>query len=200
MGLALVAGALTAVTGCGQSPVKMGAAAIVADQRITTAEVQDAVSSFREAQQRSPIPPTQLQLPDPQSLPRSELMLLLRFRIADEASRSEGITVSEPEIDAFISKQGSRRNLELAALAGGIPPVHLRDAVREALVRQQLAQRIAPDANPQEAALRVHEYLGRYARGLGIAVSPRYGHFDYKTLTVAPTGANLSRPESPAPS
>lgn len=199
-GLIPLAVAVALAAGCSQSPMKMGAAAVVADERITTAEVQDAVRSFREAQRRSQLAPSQLQLPDPQSLPRSELMLLLRFRIADEAARSEGITVSDADVDEFIASQGSLEDLELQALVGGIPPSLLRDAVRDALIRQELAARVAPQgADPRQEAQLVHEHLVSYARDLGITVSPRYGQFDYESMTVAPAaGTELSRPESPA--
>lgn len=199
-GLIPLAVAVALAAGCSQSPMKMGAAAVLADERITTAEVQDAVRSFREAQRRSQLAPSQLQLPDPQSLPRSELMLLLRFRIADEAARSEGITVSDADVDEFIASQGSLEDLELQALVGGIPPSLLRDAVRDALIRQELAARVAPQgADPRQEAQLVHEHLVSYARDLGITVSPRYGQFDYESMTVAPAaGSELSRPESPA--
>lgn len=197
--VALAVAAVTVLTGCGQTPVKMGAAAIVADERITTAEVQDAVRSFRQAQERSQIPPSQLRLPDPQSLPRSELMLLVRFHIVEAAARSEGIEVSDSEVEAFITEQGNREQLELRGLIGGIPPNYLRDAVREALIRERLAQRVAPDAEAAQASRQVQEYLTGFASDLAVTVSPRYGQFDPETLAVAPAeGTRLSRPETPA--
>ncbi|MQA84742.1 MAG: hypothetical protein GEV03_09000 [Streptosporangiales bacterium] len=195
LGLAVVAAALTA---CGQTPVKMGAAAIVDDERITTVQVQEAVRSFQEAHKRSPVPPEQLRLPDPQSLTRSELMLLLRFRIVEQAAEREGISVSEGEIDSFIAEQGSRRDLEMRAMVGGIPPDLLREAVREALIQEQLAGRLAPDADPTQAAPQVQRYLVDLARDLGVRVSPRYGRFDYSSLTVVAADDTLSRPESQA--
>lgn len=185
------------LAGCGQAPIKMGAAAIVAEDRISTAEVQDAVRAFREAHARTPIPPTQLVLPDPQSLPRSELMLLLRFHITEQAAHRQGVTVSDAEVQDFIAAGGGRESLQTRALVGGIPPSLLDDAVREALIRQRLADEIAPGAGRTQADQEVQRYLSDFAGEAGVTVSPRYGRFDYDALLVRPAENTLSRPDDP---
>jgi len=90
---ALVLGAGLVVTGCG--PVKMGAAAIVGDQRITVATLDNEVtnlSSYLKVHP-SPVPLTPVQQT------QQTLSWLIRFQINEELAKQEGITVSAAQAE-----------------------------------------------------------------------------------------------------
>src|SRR6266700_7935357 len=92
-----VAGACALLAAC--STVKMGAAAIVGDQRITTASLDTQVSNLQSAAKQYG---SAVQLPA--QVPQSVLTWMIRFAIRDQVARDAGITVTDAQIDSAIKQ------------------------------------------------------------------------------------------------
>jgi hypothetical protein len=87
---AALAAAGVAVAACGT--VKMGAAAIVGNQRISTTSLAEEVSSLSAGYQAYK---NQVQLQYPVSeMPQQVLAWLVRFQVRDRLAQREGITVT----------------------------------------------------------------------------------------------------------
>ena len=125
---AVVLGAGLLVTGC--SPVKMGAAAITGNERITIATLSTEVTNLSQAVKMYP---GTVQLSQQQET-QETLTWLIRFQINDELARQAGITVTPAQSEAALAQiyaaakaqaqaQGlSNVTLNLILAANGIPP------------------------------------------------------------------------------
>jgi hypothetical protein len=192
--VALGAAAAVALTACG--PVKLGAAAIVDDRRITTAKLDQTVLDWQRQFAKAPAA-AQLQqqaqqqgqqLPaDPDSPPRSALAQLIGFQIWDEVAREQHITITATEIDRIVAANGGQKAIEDQTLAGGLPVSHSRDLVRAFLIRSLLLQRYGAVPNAQgqvdqqtlqQAQQKLVTTQSQALRILKIKVNPRYGSFD----------------------
>jgi hypothetical protein len=192
---ALVVGAAVALTACG-GPVKMGAAAILGDRRITTGTLDQTVIDWQKQFVRDPTAARLQQqaqqegrqLPaDPDSPARSALIQLIGFQIWDELAREQHVSVSPTEIDQIIATNGGEKAIEVQTLAGGLPVSHTHDLVRAFAIRSKLLQRfgVVPNAQNQvdqqalqQASEKLDAAQGRAVRALKIKVNPRYGSFD----------------------
>ncbi|HEY7433120.1 MAG TPA: SurA N-terminal domain-containing protein, partial [Streptosporangiaceae bacterium] len=88
---AVVVGAALVVTAC--SPVKLGSAAIVGNERITIATLDSEVTNLSQTVK---LYPGTVQLTQAQKTQQT-LTWLIRFKINDEVARQAGITVSTAE-------------------------------------------------------------------------------------------------------
>ncbi|MGH8921978.1 MAG: hypothetical protein ACRD0H_27155, partial [Actinomycetes bacterium] len=95
---AVVLGAGLLVTGCGS--VKMGAAAITGDQRITIATLATEVTNLSQA---AKLYPGTVQLSQLQETQQT-LSWLIRFQINEELARQAGITVSTAQAQAALAQ------------------------------------------------------------------------------------------------
>src|SRR5690349_6914205 len=208
---ALVLGAGLVVAGCG--PVKMGAAAIVGDQRITVATLDTEVTNLSNYLKvhPSPVPLTPVQQT------QVTLTWLIRFQVNEELAKQEGITVSSAQAQQAwneIYKQAKAnaqaqgitnvtRDLILAAT--GIPP-NLKDEVgRYQAIDDQFALRANGGTPPatQVAANAVNDQLNKArcaaAKGLNIQVNPQYGRLDYTQYLIVPSEPTVTRSAGPTP-
>lgn len=208
---ALVLGAGLVVTGCG--PVKMGAAAIVGDQRITVATLDNEVTNLSRYLKvhPSPVPLTPVQ--------QTQLTLswLIRFQINEELAKQEGITVSAAQAEQAWNKiynqakaaaqaQGiTNVTPRLVLAANGIPP-NLKDEVgRYQSIDDQFAVKVNGGTPPasQDAANAANDQLNKArctaAKGLNIQVNPQYGRLDYTQYLVVPSEPTVTRSAGPAP-
>jgi hypothetical protein len=205
---ALVAG--VAVAAC--APVKLGAAAIVGSQRITTTslaqEVSDLSSAYQAARNR-----VQLQYPVSE-MPQQVLAWLVRFGVRDRLAQREGITVTPAQaqqalaaITAQIRSSGSTATLSQVAVANGLPPDLLPELGRYQAIQTMLLNRLdggkLPTATAAQQALEA-QFNGsqcRAAKSLDIQINPQFGVLDYGTFAIVPAQTTLSRGQgSPAPS
>jgi hypothetical protein len=208
---ALVLGAGLVVTGCGS--VKMGAAAIVGDQRITVATLDNEVtnlSSYLKVHP-SPVPLTPVQ--------QTQLTLswLIRFQINEELAKQEGITVSAAQAEQAWNriynqaKAGAQaRGItnvtpSLVLAATGIPP-NMKDEVgRYQAIEDQFALKVNGGTPPatQDAANAANDQLNKArctaAKGLNIQVNPQYGRLDYTQYLIVPSEPTVTRSAGPAP-
>src|SRR5258708_182308 len=114
-------GACAVLAAC--SPVQMGAAAVVGDQRITVSSLDTQVSNLQTAAK----PYSQLQITTAE-MPTAVLSWLIRFAVMDQVAATNGISVTQAQAEAAFSslksvalQNGAKSTTELL-VANGIPP------------------------------------------------------------------------------
>lgn len=181
------------VSGCA-TPVKAGSAAIVGDQRVTTASVEETSSSVQvqaEAEDLGEL--------DGATLNRITVERAIRSLLTAELAEREGVTVSQGEVDdylAAIDDEGQTEQLTLDALNNGVPSNELPDEVHDFLLRQKLGEELVSGSGPeaqQERLAAVNDALIALAEEINVSVSPRYGTWDAETSSVLPSEDDLSR-------
>src|SRR4051794_40308554 len=143
--LSVVAG----VSGCRTSP---GAAAIVGDERITTAGLQ------AEVDRALADPQAQASLGDRTSFTRTELGRLINNSIIAAAAARRHITASTAEIDTqlneFAQQAGGLSGLQQQAAASGIPKSELRDFIRYYVLQNKLGDELVAGLPVSKSDLR----------------------------------------------
>ena len=190
----VAAAAILALTGC--DALQAGSAAVVGSTRITENQVDKDASTVVSTLRK-----TGGQVPDTAALLRAQVVFRVDAQLVSIAAGRQGITISQGEIDALIVQSGGRTQLEKQLVAQDslwLPPPQLDALAREFLAQQQLQQLLAPgqSANAQSAALET--YVAKVADEVGVAVSPRYGSWDVKTLSVTAGANDLSVPAGSA--
>ncbi len=202
-----------AVSACG--PVRMGAAAIVGNQRISaatlSAEAANLGAAYRQDQGK-----TQISYPASQ-IPQQALSWLLRFRIREAMAVRDHITVTPggaqralAALTAQLSQSG-RTSLALAAVSSGLPPDLIGELGRYQAIGNVLVSRLdggtAPTTTAGQQALNalLVKSQCQASKALDITINPQYGVLDYSQLAVVPgqptlSAAQLSGALSPSPS
>jgi hypothetical protein len=201
----LAAGAL-AISGCGQ--VRLGAAAIVGDGRISqttlAAEVANLDAGYRTARAHNQVAYAA------SAIPRLALSWLLRFRIRDQLAAEQGITVTAGQSQRALGQviASVRQNggtLASAAIGAGLPP-DLEPALGRYVAIQVALDNKLDGGVPPTSATATSALARQFARlqcvaakGLHITVSPQFGALDYSQLVVVPGGGALAAaPSGPA--
>jgi DNA-binding CsgD family transcriptional regulator len=208
---ALVLGAGLVVAGCG--PVKLGAAAVVGDQRITVATLNNEVTNLSRY---AKLYPGTVQLTPVQETQQT-LTWLIRFKINEELAKQQGITISTAQAqkawaEIFNAAKSSAQsqgitnvtdNLILAA--NGIPP-DLKDEVGR---YQAIDDQFALQANGGQAATtqqaqdavttKLNQARCVVAKQLKIQVNPQYGRLDYSQYAVVASTPTVTRTAGPTP-
>jgi hypothetical protein len=191
----------------------MGAAAIVGDQRITVATLDNEVTNLSRYLKLhpGPVPLT------PEQETQQTLTWLIRFKINEALAKQEGITVSTAQAQAAwneIFKQAKASaqaqgithvtpNLILAA--NGIPPDLYQEVGRYQAIDDQFALRANGGTPPatQDAANAANEQLNKArcvaAKQLNIQVNPQYGRLDYSQYAIVASAPTVTRSAGPAP-
>jgi hypothetical protein len=213
---ALAAGAV--LTACGS--VKMGAAAVMTSQRISTSTLAAEVSNLNQGYQRYK-GKISLQYPVSQ-MPQQVLGWLVRFRVRDQLAADHGISVTPAQTHqalATITSQAQQSTpgttviLPELAVANGLPPNLLTELGRYQAIQTVLADRLDGGKLPSTSA--AQQALGTEfakdeclaAKGLDIKVNPQFGRLDYSQYSIIPapgvlsaTGPSTSPSPSPAAS
>ncbi|RKS72059.1 hypothetical protein BZB76_4872 [Actinomadura pelletieri DSM 43383] len=194
-----------ALTGCGGSP-KVGAAAVVDDDRITVTTLSQTVRDWREQFRADPVANQLRANPgDPAQLAgesdsdvRGALTLLINFRVAEEAAERAGVKVTGTQVDQAVGLLDADANrimgrpptvrggAESITLASGLPRRYTRDLAR--LVATQIAVR--------QAGMQWPGLFRGTASAMDIDVNPRYGNYDPREVGVGPVRYRLSSPDS----
>ncbi len=188
------------------SPVKLGAAAIVGDQRITTSALDTQISNLQAAAKPYG---SQISLPAAE-MPAAVLSWLIRFQVSDQVAANAGITLSASQVQAGIANINSQASSaasqdglsspQAALLDAGISPQMLPDlgryqaqevAFAEAANGGKLPTTTA-EGNTVDAKLTKAQCTA--AKSLNIQVSPQFGRLDYTQLSVVATPNTLSQP------
>ena len=207
---ALAAGAV--LTACG--PVKMGAAAVMTSQRISTSTLAAEVSNLNQGylKYKGKI---SLQYPVSQ-MPQQVLSWLVRFRVRDQLAAARGIKVTPAQVQAALtaitsqaqsSTPGTKVSLTELAVANGLPPNLLTALAQYQAIQSDLVRRMDGGTLPKSAA--ALQALGTQfpkeeclvAKGLDIKINPQFGRLDYSQYSIIPAPAVLSATgPSPSPS
>jgi hypothetical protein len=199
-------GACAVLAAC--SPVKVGSAAIVGDQRITISTLDTQVANLQAAAKPYG---NRIQLPE-SAMPTAVLSWMIRFAVMDEAASAAGISVTPAQsasalasIDEQAAASASQNGLTGGArevlVQAGIPPqllpkVGLFVAQEIALEKQVNGGKLpttTAENNKVGAALTKAQCTA--AKSLNIQVSPQFGRMDYSQLpySVVPAPDLLSR-------
>jgi hypothetical protein len=203
---AVLAGGL-AVAACGS--IKMGAAAITGQQRISSATLTDQVANLNTAYQtdtRKGIKPQRAVA----QMPQQVLTWLITFQIYDELAAQHGISVTPAAVQSQLTalaaqaKQQKVSTATYVSAAGAVPPDLVPQISRYFAILTAFQRRLdggkAPTAQARQQALqnRIAHAQCLAAKNLGITVNPQYGEFDYTTFSVVSAPSQLAA--APAPS
>jgi hypothetical protein len=207
---AIVVGVGLAMAAC--SPVKMGAAAIVGNQRITIATLDTEVTNLSRAaaQYPSAVPLNASQRT------QSTLTWLIRYQITEQLARQQGITVSAAQgqkalnqavtqAEASAAQQGlTNATQTLILAASGIPPDTSAELGRyEAISNQYLTVAnggTAPAAGSAAATAAVNKLNQaecQAAKALNIQVNPQFGALDFTQYQIVPAPVTVTRAQGP---
>ena len=207
---AVALGAGLVLTACG--PVKLGSAAIVGNERITIATLDNEVTKLSQTVK---LYPSSVQLSQEQQTQQT-LTWLIRFEINDELARQAGITVStaqaEKALDEIYSAakasaqaQGiSNVTLGLILAANGIPPNLANEVGRYQAIDDKFAEQVNGGQEPTSTAAqsattaKLNMARCRAAKVLSVQVNPQFGRFDYSQVAVVPSPGIVSLPAGPA--
>jgi len=210
--VSVTAAALAAVALAGCGPLRLGAAAIVGDQRISAATLTKQVDNLETAYQASK-GGIQLQFPKSQ-VAQEVLGWLVRFQIGEQLGAQHNVTVSQGETQRALAaitaraQQGGNGKIRLAdlAVANGLPPDMLGELGRYQAIQNAVIRQLDGGTLPtsQSALQMLGQALNRQqclaAKSLRITINPQYGRMDYSRLAVIPATLTLSAPEGPTPS
>jgi len=210
---AIVAGVAAfglAVAAC--SPVKLGAAAIVGNQRITIATLDTEVTNLSQAAAQYP---TEVNLNASQRT-QATLTWLIRYQITEELARQQGITVSTAQgqnalnqavkvAESAAEQQGlanATQNLILAA--SGIPPDTYLELGRYESISNQYLEKANGGTLPASgsaaattAGNKLNQAECQAAKALNIQVNPQFGQLDYSQYQVVTAPSTVTRAQGP---
>jgi hypothetical protein len=197
----------------GCSSVKMGAAAIVGDQRITIATLDTEITNLHQAAVKYP---GVVQL-NQQQMTQEALTWLVRFQINEELARQNGITVSTAQaeqawLDIYNSAKADaaaagvpNASQELILAANGIPPDKQTELGRWQAIETQFVKNAnggtLPTSNTAQTAAgaQLQHAQCQAAKALNIEVNPQFGQLDYSKLQVITAPSTVTRAEGPTP-
>ncbi len=208
---AVVLGAGLVVTGC--SSVKMGAAAIVGNQRITIANLDTEVTNLSQTAKRYP---SIVQLSAAQQT-QDTLGWLVKFQVNEQLARQAGITISAAQAQTALAQiyaaaksqaqsQGlSNVSLDLILAANGIPPNQAAELGRYQAIETQFVEQgnggqlPTTTAGQTAASNQLQRAQCVAAKNLNIQVNPQFGELSYTQLQVVSAPGTVSRAQGPAP-
>ena len=211
---AIVIGVGLMAAGCAVTPVKMGSAAILGDQRISIATLGNEVANLNQAVKQYPGVVTL----NASQQTQATLTWLIRYQINEELARQNGITVTTAQAQAALvqayasattaaEQQGLTNVTPTLILAySGIPPNTAPELGRyEAIANEYL--RIAnggttPTSSSAQAAAgaKLSKAECEAAKALNIAVNPQFGQLDYTQYQIVSAPSPVTRPAGPATS
>jgi len=203
-------GACAVLAAC--SPVKVGSAAIVGNQRITVSSLDTQVTNFNTA--AAPYG-SQVQLTSTE-VPAAVLSWLIRFEIEDEMAASAGISVTEAQVQQGIASVNSQAqqaasqnglgSAQSVFLNAGISPQMVpalgRYQAQEVAFAEQANGGKLPTTTAENDTVtaKLNKAQCTAAKSLNIQVNPQFGRLDYSQYTVVPVTDTLSRPPgAPSP-
>ncbi len=198
-----------AVTACGT--VKMGAAAITGNSRISSATLTAQVANLNSAYKADSAKGVKPQRSTAQET-QQVLTWLITFRIYDRLAAEHGIHVTAADAQRQLSALGSQAKgdsmtvAEYVSAAGALPPDLLAQLGQYFAILSQLENRLdggkpptsTSGQNSLEAKVSHQQCLA--AKSLGVTVNPQFGQFDYGTYSVVPAPPTLAANPTPSPS
>lgn len=206
---AAVAAAGLAVSACGT--VKMGAAAIAGDNRISSTTLSAEVASLNRAYQADEAKGLKPQRATAQAT-QQVLTWLIIFRVYDKIAERHLIYITPGQAQrllAGLSSQAASSRATLAeyvSAAGALPPDLVPQLGRYLAILSALEGKLTsgkpPTTPAAQSALQAkigHEQC-LASKALGVTVNPQYGVWDYRTYSVVAAPPTLAANPVPAPS
>jgi hypothetical protein len=197
-------GACAVLAAC--SPVKVGSAAIVGNQRITVSSLDTQVTNFNTA--AAPYG-SQVQLTSTE-VPAAVLSWLIRFDIEDQMAASAGISVTAAQVQQGIASVNSQAqqaasqnglsSTQSVFLNAGISPQMVpalgKYQAQEVAFAEQANGGRLPTTTAENTTVtaKLNKAQCTAAKSLNIQVNPQFGRLDYSQYTVVPVTDTLSRP------
>jgi hypothetical protein len=186
--------------------VKLGAAAIVGNQRITTSALDTQVADL----QASAAPYAgKVQLTAAQ-MPTAVLSWLVRFSIMDQLAASAGISVTQAQVQAGVANINSQAasaapqegytSAAEVLVGAGIAPQMLTSVGRYQANEIAYAEKVNGGKLPTTTAQNntvtaaLDKAQCRAAKSLNIQISPQFGRMDYSQYAVVAASNALSQP------
>jgi hypothetical protein len=193
-------GACAVLAAC--SPVQLGAAAIVGNQRITVSSLDTQVSNLQAVFK----PNGSTSQLTTANMPAAVLSWLIRFEVWDQVAAANGISVTDAQSQAALSsltsvaQQNGYSSTSQLLIDNGVPPqlfpqVGRWDAQETAYELQANGGKqptTTTEQNTVSAAVTKAQCTA--AKSLTIKVSPQFGRLDYTAFSVVPAADTLSRP------
>jgi SurA N-terminal domain len=192
-------GACAVLAAC--SPVQVGSAAIVGDQRITVSSLDTQVSNLKTA--AKPFSGT-MQL-TAANYPAAVLSWLIRFEVMDQVAASNGINVTSAQSQAALSSLSSLAaqngtSTSQLLIENGVPPQLFPQVGRWDAQETAYGLKVnggkAPSSTAEQTTVTdaVNKAQCTAAKSLNIQVSPQFGRLDYTQFSVVPAADTLSKP------
>ncbi len=198
-----------AASACGT--VRMGAAAITGNNRISSTTLTGQLENLDAAYQTDQAKGIKPQRPVAQQA-QQVLSWLIVFQIYDKLAAQHNINVTPAQATSQLSRlsvqaaQSKATLAEYVSAAGALPPDLLPDLGQYFAIQSALAGKLdggKPPASPA-AQSQLSSEIGHQqclaAKSLGVTVNPQYGQFDYATYAVVPVPSTLAANPSPSPS
>lgn len=206
---AAVAAAGLAASACGT--VKMGAAAITGNDRISSATLTAQVANLDSAYQADAAKGLKPQRPAGQAA-QQVLTWLIVFRVYDEIAAQHNINVTpeqaQRQLAGLSSQAASNRATlpEYVSAAGALPPDLVPQLGQYFAILSELEGRLdggkAPTSTAAQNALQAkigHEQCVA-SKDLGVTVNPQYGVWDYHSYSVVAAPPTLAANPVASPS
>ncbi|MFJ9585471.1 SurA N-terminal domain-containing protein [Streptomyces acidicola] len=172
------------LTACGND-AHPGAAAVVGDQRITVAQLENRVNEVRAAQRAATPDDAQYEqtIARTGGLTRDTLHSMVLDEVLKKAVEDAGVGVTRKDIQAFrtsLERQvGGPKALETTWLQQyGVAPQRLDDSLRTEIEAQKLATALGVDMNTDAGQATFWKALSDASKKLDVDLNPRYGTWD----------------------
>ncbi len=195
-------GVLVTVSTAACAPAHSGAAAVVGDTRISTAEVQGsaraviAEKAAASTDAAAGTASTGTRTDQDGVVQREQLRRKVLGVVAAEAAREKGVSVTPGDVDARIAavvKAAGQQGLTEQMVQAEIAPKDLKAFVHDLVLEEKLAEALVPGAADDQAVRdKRSQALGaafaQTARRLGVSVNPRFGSWDPTKVEIAAPG------------
>ncbi|MFJ4772553.1 SurA N-terminal domain-containing protein [Streptomyces uncialis] len=169
------------LTACGND-ARPGAAAVVGDQRITVAQLENRVNAVRTAQRDILGDSEQYEASLTRSggLARNTLHTMVLDKVLDRAVKDAGVSVTRKDVQqmriGLEQQAGGAEGLRAAWLQQyNVPPSQLDASLRTEVAAQKLAESLGVGMDTEAGQRAFWKALSTASKKLDVSVNPRYG-------------------------
>jgi predicted small secreted protein len=179
------------LSGCGQ----MSEGVQVGTTKIAVSEIQKSIDQI--LQERKGVDTSQMQLLFGADLATSQAQLQVISLITDQIAKDKNIQISKSEIEQRKTEieqqlidQGG--DLKSALVGAGIASSNLDKYLNITLVTQKLSTNLKAAGVADELIdSEVSKIIGSTAKSLKVKINPRYGRWNYETVSIEPVDNTL---------
>ncbi|MEY4379727.1 MAG: hypothetical protein RLZZ378_130 [Actinomycetota bacterium] len=179
------------LSGCGQ----MSEGVQVGTTKIAVSEIQKSIDQI--LQERKGVDTSQMQLLFGADLATSQAQLQVISLITDQIAKDKNIQISKSdieqrktEIEQQLIDQGG--DLKSALVGAGIASSNLDKYLNITLVTQKLSTNLkAAGVADEQIDSEVSKIIGSTAKSLKVKINPRYGKWNYETVSIEPVDNTL---------